>query len=114
MKKILKLFMLMTLTLAACEVTPASSVTLHLNGGTINGESKLTLTIQEFNRLDEYPVMDGKIFSSYYLDPYFNERFDSNSVIEGSIDLYAKFYDDIFDYELNGSTYVINKIDKKQ
>ena len=110
MKKMLCISLLLSLTLSACEISNRVDITLHLNGGTINNKDTLVLSLRDFKRLNEYPKLHGKIFSSYYYDQYFSQRFEGNYEITKSIDLYAKYYDDIFEYQLEDNTYSITKV----
>lgn len=107
MKKILCVSLLLSLSLSSCKTSERIDITLHLNGGTINNKETLVLSPKELQRLDEYPKLYGKIFSSYYYDPYFSNRFDGDFNITKSIDLYAKYCDDIFEYKLENNTYSI-------
>ena len=112
MKKLVNLVLLLSLALTSCQKEDELTITLHLNGGTINNSETLKLSLKQFKKLDKYPTFNGKIFSSYYLDAYFTYRYDGNLDITESIDLYAKYYDDIFDYELVNGTYTIKKVEE--
>lgn len=112
MKKLVNLVLLLSLALTSCQKENELTITLHLNGGTINNSETLKLSLKQFKKLDKYPIFNGKIFSSYYFDAYFTYRYDGNLDITESIDLYAKYYDDIFDYELVNGTYTIKKVEE--
>lgn len=112
MKKFLNLSLILMLSLTSCKRNNGDgiNVTLHLNGGEINGKQELKLSLDEFKSLKKFPELYNKVFSSYYLDSYFTNRYTFDYEITTDIDLYAKYVDDIFTYELEEDKYSITKV----
>lgn len=114
MKKYLSLSLILLLSLTSCVKNNDNNidVTLHLNGGTINGKEELKLTLEEFKNLNELPKLDNHLFSTYYLDKYFMKHFEPNMEISQDINLYAKYALNIYEYEIEENTYTITKINE--
>lgn len=113
MKKIINFSVILLLSLTSCGINnqKVNLVTLHLNDGKINGNTTLVLSHEEFKNLNEYPKCEGYVFSSYYLDQYFNKRYEGIIDENKSIDLYAKYTEDIFEYEIVNEEIIVKDLD---
>lgn len=84
-------------------------VTFHLNGGNliVNGEpitSDISLKIDEdyFFNNSYIPLKDEMQFANWYLDSKLTKPLDLSSyVVNGDIDLYAKWVDAYYTYQIN-------------
>ena len=125
MKKIINISLIAFLSLVSCKNnTDFTSddkdrsdnyiVTLHLDQGKIDDRNLLVLTLKQFKELNEYPKYEGHIFTSYYVDKYFYTIFDENFKIEENLDLYAKYTEDIYEYQINNNEVtIVDVIDEK-
>ena len=110
MKKIKSILLVLLLTMPSCKTLSPIKVTLHLNGGYLNNQETLKLSLDEFLNLKEYPVKEDSLFTTYYLDNYLLNEFNFTKNITTSIDLYADYVPNIIDYELVDDQYVVNDI----
>ena len=53
MKKLINLVLLLSLALTSCQKEEQLTVTLHLNGGTINNSETLKLSLRQFKNTKE-------------------------------------------------------------
>lgn len=110
MKKLNTLLLVSLLSMPSCKFVNTIDITLHLNGGYLNNQETLKLSLDEFKSLEDYPSKEGYVFTNYYLDEYLLNEFDNAKEITNDIDLYASYVENIFDYELVNNEYHINDI----
>ena len=110
MNKFKSLLLISLLTMTSCKTLSPIRITLHLNGGYLNNQETLKLSLEEFLDLKEFPSKEGSIFTTYYLDNLLLNEFDFEKEITSSIDLYAAYVPNIINYELIDDCYTITDI----